>query len=346
MEMIRDDVFRKQLKKGLSGGFLFFGDEDYMKSFALRSARQAICPDPTFSLFNDLRMDSMNFSADALLDALMPLPMMADQKIVTVSGLNIYTLIRNHEFDALIDTLSKLEEYDYNVLILSVPAEQIDVGRFPKKPASEPLKRLSEFLTPVYFEPISGARLVTWVGKHFEHHGVHASPEVCKHLIDLCGQSMFILGSETEKISYYVQSFGRTDVTEADVDTASIAELSTDAFALSNALLDGQHEKALQALDVMKFRRIDPLIVMGEISKSISDMALVKALCTEGLPPAEIGALVGIKSDYKTRLYISACATKSPKKLRRAVELCADADRMLKSSYQGYLAIEQVICTL
>lgn len=344
MQTIRDDAFRKLIKKGLSGGFLFYGDEDYTKNFALRLAREAICPDPTFALFNDLRMDALDFSSDALLDALMPLPMMADKKIVTVSGLNVNTLIRNHEFDALIDTLASLEEYDYNVLILSVPADYIDPG-YAKKP-SEALARLSEFLTPVLFEPIVGARLSAWVGKHFEHHGVSAAPDVCDYLIKICGQSMFILASETEKLSYYCLSSGRSVVTREDVDAASIAELDADAFALTNAILDGKHQDALHALDVMKFRRVQPLFVLSEISNTISYLALMKPLLDEGLPIAEIGSILKIKSDYKVRKYAAACAGKSQKRLRRAVELCADADRTLKSSYAGYGPIEQLIGTL
>ena len=89
MNIIKEDAFRKELKKGLSGGFLFFGDEDYMKGFDLRASRAAVCPDETFAIFNDIRIDAMDYSAGALLDALIPPPMMTEQKIVTVSGLNI-----------------------------------------------------------------------------------------------------------------------------------------------------------------------------------------------------------------------------------------------------------------
>ena len=77
MEIIKEDVFRKQLKKGLSGGYLFYGDEDYLKGFALRSVKEELCSDPTYALFNHIELDAMDYSPDALLDAMMPLPMMA-----------------------------------------------------------------------------------------------------------------------------------------------------------------------------------------------------------------------------------------------------------------------------
>ena len=182
MDIIKEDVFRKQLKKGLSGGYLFFGDEDYLKSFSLRAAKEAVCPDETFAVFNEIKMDALTYSASALTDAMMPPPMMADQKLITVSGLPISDM-KPSEFEELCSALEGLSEYDYNVLIISVPAGLIDTGSIPKSP-SRTLNALAKYLTPVHFEQISGQRLVAWVGKHFEHNGVSASPTVCSMLID------------------------------------------------------------------------------------------------------------------------------------------------------------------
>ena len=101
MTIMKDDEFRKQLKKGISGGFFFYGEEDYMKNFTLSAAREAICPDPTFAVFNDLRIDPIDYSASALLNALIPPPMMTEQKIVTVNGLSMDLLRRQSEISAL-----------------------------------------------------------------------------------------------------------------------------------------------------------------------------------------------------------------------------------------------------
>ena len=343
MELIKEDVFRRQLKKGLTGGYLFFGEEDYLKSFALNAAREAMCPDPTFALFNDVRIDALGYSAGALLDALMPPPMMCDAKLVTVSGLNIGAL-RASEVDDLCEALEALSQYDYNVLILSVPAGQIEEGTLPRRP-SPILSRLSEYLTPVLFEPISGARLVSWVGKHFEHHGVTASPEVSAFLIEYAGRSMFTLSAETEKLAYYVLQNGRRTVTAEDVSRVSVPELSADSFALANAILDGRYEEAMNALAVMKFRRVEPVMILSEVSRVICDLVSVKALRESGLPAGEIASTLKM-NEYKARLYLNGAATKSAKKLRRAVELCSEADLALKLSPQGYVAIERLICSL
>ena len=344
MVMIKEDEFRKQLKNGLSGGYLFFGEEDYLKSFALGAAREALCSDPTFAFFNDVRIDALDYSAAALLDALMPPPMMAEKKLITVTGLNLDGF-RASEIDDLCEALDSMKEYDYNVVILSVPASQLDEGNLPKKPSGL-LIRLAEHLTLVRFEPITGARLAGWVGKHFRHHGVGADPAVCSYLIDFCGKSMFTLSSETEKLAYYVLQHGRQTVTREDVNTVCVSELTADTFALANAVLDGKGEEAMKALEVMRFRREDPVIILAEISRVICELVTVKAMAEEGMQAGEIAAMLK-KNEYQVRLYYTAAAGKSMKRLRRAVGLCSDADLSLKQSgLQGYLLIERLIGVL
>lgn len=343
MEIIKGDAFGKQIKKGLSGGYLLFGDEDYMKSHSVKAAREAIASDGAFGLFNDMRIEVMDYSAGALLDALMPMPMMSDKKLVTVNGLNINGL-KPKELDDLCEVLASLGEYDYNILIISVPAAMIDEGNLPKYPSAL-LKRLGEYLTLVNFEPVTGARLVAWVGKHFKYNGVDAPPEVCSFLISYAGKSMYTLANETEKLSFYVLQNGRTEVTRQDVINASVAEISTDAFTLANAILDGRSEDAVNALAVMKFRRVDPIVLLSEVSRVVCDLVSVKALADEGCSASEISSLLKM-NEYKTRLYVQGAAGKSMQKLKEAVGLCNEADIALKLSAQGYLPIERLVCAL
>lgn len=343
LEIIKEDAFRKQMKKGLVGGYLLFGDEDYMKAYSVNAARQTVCSDATFALFNDMKIDVMDYSAGALLDALMPMPMMSDKKIVTVNGLNINAL-RPKELDDLCEVLAALPEYDYNVLLISVPATQIEEGNLPKYPSAA-LKKLGEYLTLVHFEPISGARLVSWVGKHFGHHGVNASPEVCSVLVEYVGRSMYTLSNETEKLAYYVLQNGRDTVTKQDVYDVCVAEISTDAFTLANAILDGRGEDAMNALAVMKFRRVEPVVLMGEVSKVICDLVTIKAMLEGGCSASEIAAILKM-NEYRVKIYAQGAASKSTAKLKSVLSLCTEADMALKLSPQGYIAIEKLICSL
>lgn len=348
MAIMKDDEFRKLLKKGISGGFFFYGEEDYMKNFTLKVAREAICPDPTFAVFNDLRIDSMDYSAAALLDALIPPPMMTEQKIVTVNGLSMDILRRQRELPALEEVLSELSRYEYNILILSIPADQMDPGNPERGRPSDEFALLSKHLTPVVFDPISGARLVSWVGKHFEHEGVSAAPAVCSALIEHCGRSMYILSREIEKLSFYVLWNGRNSVTADDVKNISIADVSVGAYEFSNAIAEGRGEDAINAVSAMKFLRVDPLLIMGEISRTVHDMILVKSLKEKGSSVTEIISVLRNAKipDFVVKKYYSSSAM-TLKRLYRIAELCSNADLELKSlTSDPYLPIERLVCSI
>ena len=345
MEVIKEDQFRKQIKQGLKGGYLFFGPEDYMKSFSVKAAREAICPDETFAIFNDVKMDALDYSPAALLDALVPPPMMGEQKIVTLTGLNIGAL-REDEINSLIDAVSAIDEYDYNVLIISVPADQIDEGKSQKAP-SEDIKRLSEYLTPVFFDKVSDARLATWVGKHFEHNGARASANVCYELIKYCGSSMYILSEETKKLAFYALANGRNEILSEDIPKIASPELEFGAFALANAISGAKYDEALKALEAMRFKRIDPLKALSDVTRSICELYGVFKLNEQGISQAEITSAMGFKNEYKTKICLGAIRTKNEKSLRRAIELCSIADLEMKNSFSSdYEPIERLIGSL
>ena len=344
MDIIKSDDFRREMKKGLSGGYLFFGEEDYLKLHTLNSARAAICPEESFAFFNDMRIDALDLTAQSLLDALMPLPMMADKKIVTVSGFSS-SMFKPSEIDAICEAFEALDDYDYNVLIVSVPAGAIDEGYLPKRPSAI-FNKLSKKLRPVQFEAPSRAKLLAWCSKHFEHNGVSCPDELIIAMFERCGTSMFTLAAEIDKLSFYARSHGRNNILKEDIPLVTCATIETDAFALANSLLDGKNSKALEALAVMKYNRVEPVIVLSEISRVISDLALVKALSSAGKTAFEINNLLKMRSEYKAKVYIAGAASKSEEKLKAAIELCAEADRLLKSSGGGYDVIEQLLATL
>lgn len=200
MLLLKEADFRKEIKTAPRAGYVFVGDEDYLKSFALRAAEEAFCPDSALAIFNVLRIDGLDLSPQSLLDALTPLPMMCERKLVLVTGFHFQGL-RPEEIDALFETLEMLPDFDYNTLIFSL-SSSFDPGNLPKK-ASPLLQRLIDRgLTPVWFERITGVKLAAWVQKHFLHHGIEAPPAFCHEMIEYCGHSMFTLASEIDKLSF------------------------------------------------------------------------------------------------------------------------------------------------
>lgn len=341
--MIKEADYRKEIKSNPASGYLFFGEEDYLKSFAVKTAREAICPDPTFSFFNELKLEALDFTPAKLLDALMPMPMMADKKLVVVSGLNFLTMKPN-ELEELCSVLSELAHYDYNVLIITVASDCFDAGYLPKRPSAT-LSKLCEHLTAVNFERSTPAKLAAWTQKHFAHNGISASPEFCAQMVDYCGKGMFVLANEIDKLSFYLRAHGKTDATLEDMKHVCISATEYDAFAFTNAIMENRPSAALEILADYRFRRVEPIIILSDVIRVICEMVSVRAMTAEGAPASEIASILKLH-EYKVGLYQKSLRNTSPERLRRALDACLTADAALKLSPKGYTALEQLICTL
>lgn len=343
MRIIKEADYRKEIKSNPANGYLFFGEEDYLKAFALKTARETVCGDPTFAIFNEMKIEALEFSPQKLLDALMPLPMMAEKKLVTVSGLNFNTM-KQSELEELCEVLSELPHYDYNLLIITVASDCLEPGYLPKKPSST-LSKLGAHLTVVNFERSTPQKLAAWAQRHFLHNDVEVSAEFCTQLIDFCGRDMFILANEIDKLSFYVRSHGKTTATEEELHRVCISANEYDAFAFTNAIMDNRQSTALKILADYRFRRVDPLFVLGDVTKVICEMVNIRALSADGLPISEISSQMNLH-EYKVGLYQKSLRNTSSERLARALDACIAADTSIKNSSNGYTALERLICTL
>lgn len=349
--VITEADYRKQIGKTAGHAYLFFGDEDYMKNYAVELTRENISPDAAFAVFNDITIDAVDFTIDGLLNAMAPPPMMADGRLILIRGLDFNAMKRDDMkplYDALLEALALLPEYDYNTVIIQVAADLIDAGN-AKKP-SQMLKQLSEVVVPVRFDPVTPSRLCAWAIKHFAHHGVTASPELCQHLIAVSGRDMFRLSGEIKKIAHYVLAHERTTLQKEDVDALAVPEISMDTYALSNALLTRDYRAALDVLAVLKFERAKPHYVLGSIAATLTEVYATRVAMDEGRTLAEITALFfknGKNGEYKAKLAMRSASSTSVAQIARVIELCAEADAKVKrSSTDGFEVLERLICSL
>lgn len=344
MDLLKDSDFRKELKNAPRTGYLLFGDEDYLKAFAIRQAKETVCSDPAFAFFNEIRIDALEYTPQKLLDALTPLPMAAERKLVVLNGLNFNTM-RAEDLDELCNVLDELKVYDYNLLIVNASADCLDPGYIPKK-MSTAFKKLTAYLTPVQFERCTTAKLNAWIQKHFQHNGIEASPALCASMAEYCGHSMFVLANEIDKLSYYLLSKGQHQATEEAMRLCCTPAAEFDAFAFTNALLANKQDVALAILADYRFRRIDPLMVFGEVIKVICNMICIQTMTADGTPASSIGPPLKL-GEYQVSLYQRSLRQTSEKRLRRALQACTEADIALKGSYQkDYAPLEKLICTL
>lgn len=342
MTILNETELRRRLKSGNVESYLFYGDEDYLKINAVNLASEAVCPDPSFSIFNIIKIDALNYDPDMLLDTLVQPPMMAEKKLIILSGFD-FNSMRSSETDTLCAVLEQLPSYDYASLIISVPSGFIDQGYSASKP-SEIINRLGKFLIPVRFDRITPQKLCAWAMRHFAHGGVTISEKDVAFLIDFCGTGMFKLANEIDKLCAFALYNERTEINADDIKNVCIADTEFDTFALSDAIMEDRSTDALSVLDYLKFKQTDPLIIFGEISKIFCDMLMIKRLTDDGMSPSDIGK-AKVMNEYRAKLFAKKASKVSYEKLYKKISLCCEADRRLKLSSKDYSAIEMLFCS-
>ena len=342
-QVITDADFRRAAKTLFSDMprvFLFFGEEDYLKHNAVAVARDVLLSPDAVS-FDFAGISQASAGPGAIEAALAAPPMFGMRKVVAVTL--SFTDLKPSETSAVCDLLSALDADDPNYVLINVPNGGIDPG-YPKKPSAL-LRRISEFAQPVRFDRVAPNRLSAWAAKHYRAAGVSASGGVCDFTVNYIGQDMFRLSSEIDKISFYVLSRFRSDVTEDDVRLCGSPLTEFDGFALSNAIVAGQHRRALEVMSFLRAGRIEPVRIMSEIIRTVCDMKAVKSCRKSGMTAQQICETTGI-SPYPLNRY-SAAVEKIPEAaLDRALELAREADESVKGYGNGYVAIEKFICSM
>lgn len=337
--------FGKLLKKDTYGSFLFYGDEQYLKQYYLDLARKTVCAD-------DIDLNSISVSgegkdtADVCTEvfelASMP-SMTGGRKFILLFNVDIKKA-NESEMQDLEELLASVSEFDDCMLVLNATEEYFDPGS--EKRPSKALTRLSKVAKPVFFSKETPAKLAAWVQRHFASEKINAEPALCQFIVSFCGRDMTTLKNEISKLTAYLNSDSRNTLTKTDIRTVCSGNKEIDTFDFSNAVLDGNTEKAFYILNDMKLHKDAPELVLGAISRIFCDLYAVKTLADSGVLQKDISKKLKMH-EYKTGLYMQKASYYGRNALEEAILLCHEADVKIKSTpLDSYAVLEVLLLSL
>lgn len=326
----------QKLKTGfVTGVFLFYGEEAYLKHYYLDKFRKLCCPDADLAVFNHAIVQGGDLAAFER--ELSALPLFGSGRLVELRDTD-FSRMKTDDLNSLCTLLSQAD--GITVIVDALP-EELPVGT-SKRPSPQ-LAALAKVAGAVNFERQTPQKLVVWIGKHFASEKIAADSEVCRMLIDTCSADMFILANEIDKLSAYLHATNQSTLTPEAIRLVASPTKVFGAFDFTNAILAGDTAAALSVFADMRQRRERPENILGTLSRMTGELLTVRTLCDQGMSPADIGAALKI-SDYPLRLRIAAAKKSTPQRLKSAFDRCAAADLLLKSSsLPGYALIERLI---
>lgn len=335
----------EQLKRDLKSGqfgrlYLFHGEEHYLRDHYLGMLREKLLDGPAEE-FNFHRFTQENMDLQALADAVEAMPMMAERTLVQVDDYDLSRLSETAR-ETLAGILSDIPDYCTVVFLFGTVALKYD-ARWKK------LKEALERGLTVEFKRQSPKELNSWIRKHFLAYGKDISDQLSEYLTFLTGGTMSALGAEIDKIASYAS--GR-EITRQDMDAVVTPVLDAEIFDITDAIADGDYEKALVKLRTLIQMQEDPILLLAAIGSQMRRLLYARACMAAGKSESALGEMLKAATGRAPHPYVLQKTMTTARRVTdqfcdRAVTLCMEADLQLKSfSSDGQRVLELLLLTL
>ena len=335
MKKKQDWLTPEEFRKNAStGGFLLYGDEDYLKKTDVDRARKNAVDEN--DVFNCYRINADSYSPNGLLSAIESLPVMAERKFVELYDMRLREKRADDGFvSSLCEILPRVEDSPDTLLVFVLAAGELDDR--PKH-----LAALKKALTPVFYDRLPPNRLWSWAARHFSAEGVFADPDVCRLLTDISGTDMYTLAGEISKISALTLASGRDHVSEQDVRSAAGRNLDYDEFSFTDALIRRDAGRALDILADLKLKKEKPEKILSGINGTLCNIYTALQLSGPGVSYDMVAEKMRVHP-YRAKIFCRAAAGTDEKRLSELIGVCHRSDLLIKNSaLSAYTVLERL----
>ncbi len=265
----------------------------------------------------------------AVLDDLRTLPFLAPSRLVIVREADAFVSAHRDALESYLDSPAEA-----GVLVLMVSS-------FPKN--TRLAKKVAEIGTIYDCSSPDEADLAGWLKRNAAKRNKTIDRQGAQLLLEWIGNDLAALDQEVEKLSLYVDQRG--EITAEDVATLVTASAGAEAFALPNALTEGNAAQALTILAQMLSARGEEFRTLGMIRWHLVRAIRAKQLIAAGRSSQE--AMKAVKVFYR-----QASAFEAFLKRRSLDKLCGDfrralaADRAMKSGTTAQADLQELVVSL
>jgi DNA polymerase-3 subunit delta len=331
-----EEKLASELKNKISGAFVFFGDEDYVKEHYLGKIRKKILTAEGFETFNHFTVSFSpvgGASADELFsrlaDAVDAFPMFQEQKLVEIRDLSLMQ-ISPKNLESLISVLTHANTLEDTVTVLNLRESEYVVDY--KTEQSATYKKLAAAAKAVRFDAYPPEKLAAWEKKQLAARGLFIAQDAALMLADMCACRMLTVCSEFAKLEAYAAAMGKNTVTAEDVRAVcAISEREEAPFALSNAAEKWNIKEVLSAVYDLRDLKKEPVAILARFSGIFENMLFAKTAREAGRTAAELAKLLKTSEARAARL-MSSVGQVPLAKLESCVDEAYRTDLLLKSS--------------
>lgn len=297
--------------------YVLTGTERLLVDRVVAALTQALVS-PATRAFNLDVLEAKAAGATTILNATRTMPMMGKRRLVIVRDTETLGA------DGLAALAGYLEDPS-PAAVLVLQCNKVD-GRLKFFAAAKKKGLLHDLAPPRQLGP--------WIAAEAKRRGANLAPDAARRLADVVGSDLSRLASALEQLSLFVGD--ERAITGADVD-ALIADTSEqNVFQLTEAVGQGERERALRAVAKLVEQRESAVGVTMMLARHFRQLAQYQELATARAPQGEMMRVLGVPPFVLDKL--APQARRFPAgAFGRAFALLSKADQDLKSNVKAAL---------
>lgn len=300
--------------------YIFCGEESYQREHYLKKLQKALVPEG-FETFNYHALEGAGLTVKALSDMAEAMPMMTERTMIAVTDYDIFKQPKDQQ-EKLIAFLEDVPPYCCVVFVY-------DTIEYKANGTQRKLcKAIEGSVQTVEFRKAEGAELVDWIGRHFRALGKDIDRGTAEYLIFTCGSLMTGLAQEIRKIGTYAKGLA---ITRADIDAVAVPVLSAGVFNLTDAVTQGDYDKAASILGDLLKMQTEPIAILAVLGVELRRIWQARVALDTGRSQAWLMELLNIRYESIARRLLAAARRTSTEWCAEAVKRCQVLDRRLKS---------------
>ncbi|MBR5280573.1 MAG: DNA polymerase III subunit delta [Clostridia bacterium] len=310
--MIGEIKGTKNMKAHLASGnyaraYLFYGEEEYLKDLYISRLKKAVVDDPM-----NIYLFTGKTDPKEIAEIVGGVSLFGERKLIIVSGSNFFKTAEPLPF------MEDLEDGNCTIVFRE---ETVD-------------KRVNNYKNilkqGIVFECIHQTEqdVVSMLSAKAKEAGRTLSPGAAEMLLSGIGLDMVRLAGELEKLILFVED-GAVILPEHVLQVCPLA-LSVRVYDLSDAVLEGNGEKAFKMLRALLDEKQSALGILSLLSKNWISVYEAKMIVDAGGGIGDIQSALGVAPFFAKKYYLG-CRNWNLDKLRKKIEMCIEMDAGIKS---------------
>lgn len=320
MQKIANDIKESRFKQV----YLLYGEEDYLrKQYRDRLTRALSDPEDKM---NYHYYEGKDVVPEKLIDLAETMPFMAERRLIVVENSGFFKSAQ----DKLADYMKEIPPTTVFVFV----EEQVDKrGRL--------FKACKDNGYAAEFAPQDEQVLKRWILGMIQKEGKQITQRALDELMERTGTDMANISSELEKLFCYTMH--KDDITSEDVDAVCIRQINNRIFEMIEKVAAKQQKEALNLYYDLIALKEPPMRILFLITRQFNLLYQAKLLRGKGYDNKAIGSKLSL-APFIASKYMSQAARFKTEELRKAIEVCVDAEERVKTGRMAdMLAVELLI---